>query len=495
MNRKEVSDFITQNNFDVQSARACFYVMDAVYSAYADSEKIHKSKYSPIIFYLTPDNLQLFYQILPKKYMKKLSNKIYSDYQKNSKNLESLIAGHLGVTKKIDALFNQYYNENELNEKIILKYFSKINKLFYLWWQYGIIGEDKGEIIDSEIVPKFQKRHNLNYEKAKEIINELSHPDELTFFNQERILFLKICLSIGKKDIQKYITEYLKKFFWIGTDFYQAKLITEKSLIEDAIREIKTKGEKKIKEELENITRGNINRLQNKTKIKESIKLNQEDRADLKFCEKIVSWFDLRKFIYMGHFYHIFAMLKEIAKRHKIDYYMLSFYSTKEIEELLDSGKKVSKSLLQKRQGSVFCIYNYGNINKKNYIYGKEGKKLFDIIAKKFLSNFVSGVVASKSKEKIVFGRVRIIINPKNEKFKSGEILVTSMTRIEFVPLMRNAKAIITNEGGMACHAAIVSRELGIPAIIGTKNATQILKDGDQVEMNMQTGEIRIIKK
>jgi pyruvate,water dikinase len=57
---------------------------------------------------------------------------------------------------------------------------------------------------------------------------------------------------------------------------------------------------------------------------------------------------------------------------------------------------------------------------------------------------------------------------------------------------MRKACAIITNEGGLACHAAIISRELGLPAIIGTRNATNVLKNGDEIEMNMKTGEIKI---
>jgi pyruvate,water dikinase len=69
------------------------------------------------------------------------------------------------------------------------------------------------------------------------------------------------------------------------------------------------------------------------------------------------------------------------------------------------------------------------------------------------------------------------------------------MTRVEFVPLMRLSKAIITDEGGLACHAAIVSREMGLPAIIGTKIATKILKDGDLVEIDANNGIVTILNK
>lgn len=93
-------------------------------------------------------------------------------------------------------------------------------------------------------------------------------------------------------------------------------------------------------------------------------------------------------------------------------------------------------------------------------------------------------------------GTVKIIINPfkERDKFKNGDILVTAMTRPEFLPLMKQASAIITDEGGITCHAAIVSRELNIPCIIGTKFATKVLKDGDLVEVDANNGIIKIIK-
>jgi pyruvate,water dikinase len=67
------------------------------------------------------------------------------------------------------------------------------------------------------------------------------------------------------------------------------------------------------------------------------------------------------------------------------------------------------------------------------------------------------------------------------------------MTRPDYVPAMKKAAAIVTNEGGITCHAAIVSRELGIPCIIGTKIATEVFKDGDVVEVNANHGWVRRI--
>lgn len=72
--------------------------------------------------------------------------------------------------------------------------------------------------------------------------------------------------------------------------------------------------------------------------------------------------------------------------------------------------------------------------------------------------------------------------------------MVCVMTLPDYVSAMKLAKAIITDEGGITCHAAIISRELGIPCIVGTKIATKILKDGDLVEVDADRGIIKIIK-
>jgi phosphoenolpyruvate synthase/pyruvate phosphate dikinase len=95
-----------------------------------------------------------------------------------------------------------------------------------------------------------------------------------------------------------------------------------------------------------------------------------------------------------------------------------------------------------------------------------------------------------------ISGKVRIIIAKKDfNKFQEGEILVTSMTTPDYVTIMKRASAIITDEGGLSCHAAIVARELKKPCIIGTKIATQVLEDGDLVEVDANKGIVKIIKK
>ncbi len=99
-----------------------------------------------------------------------------------------------------------------------------------------------------------------------------------------------------------------------------------------------------------------------------------------------------------------------------------------------------------------------------------------------------SGRVLTKGSSvgsKIAVGIARIILNAKNiGSFKAGEVLVTDMTDPDWEPIMKIASAIVTNKGGRTSHAAIVSRELGIPCVVGTENATRVIKTGDALTVD-----------
>lgn len=95
---------------------------------------------------------------------------------------------------------------------------------------------------------------------------------------------------------------------------------------------------------------------------------------------------------------------------------------------------------------------------------------------------------------KIATGKVRVIEDVKNiHDFKEGEVLVTEITDPDWEPIMKIASAIVTDKGGRTSHAAIVSRELGIPAIVGTANATEVLADGEDVTVDCSSNVGRVL--
>ncbi|TET63240.1 phosphoenolpyruvate synthase [Candidatus Bathyarchaeota archaeon] len=93
-------------------------------------------------------------------------------------------------------------------------------------------------------------------------------------------------------------------------------------------------------------------------------------------------------------------------------------------------------------------------------------------------------------KRNIGFGKAKVIISPEDavKLMQKGDILVTTMTSPDFVPYMKMASAIVTNKGGVTCHAAIVSRELGIPCIVGTENATQVMETDKEYTVDARNG-------
>ncbi len=104
------------------------------------------------------------------------------------------------------------------------------------------------------------------------------------------------------------------------------------------------------------------------------------------------------------------------------------------------------------------------------------------------LTKILSGAPASPG---LVTGSVKLVPDVKHlDKVKPGDVMVTDLTTPDFVPAMKRAAAIVTNRGGLTSHAAIVSRELGVPCVVGTSTATETLKDGQVITVNGSTGEV-----
>ncbi len=99
-------------------------------------------------------------------------------------------------------------------------------------------------------------------------------------------------------------------------------------------------------------------------------------------------------------------------------------------------------------------------------------------------------IMGSSVGEAIGQGAARIVVDiNKIDQFRTGEVLVTHRTDPDWEPIMKKASAIVTNSGGKTCHAAIIAREMGIPAIVGTNNATEVLKNGQEITISCAEGE------
>jgi pyruvate,water dikinase len=100
----------------------------------------------------------------------------------------------------------------------------------------------------------------------------------------------------------------------------------------------------------------------------------------------------------------------------------------------------------------------------------------------------LSGLAASPGRAS---GRVRVLLAPaESDRLADGEVLVAPLTNPDWMPAVRRAAALVTDTGGVTCHAAIVARELGVPAVVGTRTGTRALHDGDEVTVDGSTGQV-----
>lgn len=187
--------------------------------------------------------------------------------------------------------------------------------------------------------------------------------------------------------------------------------------------------------------------------------------------------------------YHLKQVLNELVKRSGIP--GLEFATLEELSNFF-AGIQINLSEIKKRRKGYVSILRNGRTviltSEKTEPYRKR------VIENLRGSTEIRGSVANKGKAR---GRVRIIsfsapdYDEQVRAFKKGEILVTGMTRPQIVHLCRKATAIVTDEGGITSHAAVVSRELDVPCIIATRNATKIFKTGDMVAVDANEGVIK----
>jgi len=220
--------------------------------------------------------------------------------------------------------------------------------------------------------------------------------------------------------------------------------------------------------------------------------LDSEERRLAEYIQFVMEMRDIRKDPIAWIQSVLAEIAFEIAVRADMSKDLVPTISPLEYRKGINWLKSNMDNLLLGRDGSVFLIQDSGEIERE-YLNPENLKSEIDSLLN--LSKDVIEIKGQPASRGNCRGIVKIILDPEGqeaEDFEKGNILVTSMTRPEFVPLMKKAGAVVTNEGGITCHAAIISRELNIPCVIGTKIATQILKDGDMVEVDANSG---IIKK
>lgn len=183
--------------------------------------------------------------------------------------------------------------------------------------------------------------------------------------------------------------------------------------------------------------------------------------------------------------------LARIAQKEKISSHTLRLLSVDECVAYLSDGTLPSMQSLKSR----YPMHGYFFERGKGVLLSKGDVERFERMVdeqERGDSPMIKGAVAYPGR---ITGIVRIVRDPRSVGvFRAGDILVTEMTHPEFVPLMKKAGAIVTDAGGILCHAAIVSRELKKPCVIGTQRATRMFKTGDRVHVDANNGTVSRVR-
>ena len=321
------------------------------------------------------------------------------------------------------------------------------------------------------------------------VFETLSAPEYPSFYAEEERELLKIQKSGMKGDeLQNALEAHAERYSWMLNNYHHTEVLGVESFRERMLSWTK----EEVREKSERLDQYHRNVLAQKrdTASEFAMDANTLKAADrLAYC---VWWQDERKSYIMRANRILDVFFDEFASRYRVERSDLPYYTASEILAFSREGVTVESTRVASRKHACMAFCGDGS-QELLYADGAEAKDLYASYVREKAEdvNEFRGVVVNTGK---TTGRARVISSPREiECVQDGDILVTTMTSPEYIVGLRRASAVVTDEGGMTCHAAIVSRELGIPGIVGTKIATHVISEGDQVEVDANRGVVRII--
>lgn len=319
-----------------------------------------------------------------------------------------------------------------------------------------------------------------------EIFSTATAPVRQSFINQAEIDLLKIETGTSNMTLE----QYQRKYFWTKNNYAISKILTVRDFKED-VKVWQASG-KDLKQELSHLETTPTENKRKKAVLLRKYSFSPLLKTLLKISEDFSWWQDERKKSTYLNIHIGFQMLGEIGRRIGYSVNELKYAVAPEIPKIMAERTPTQGELGQRKAGSVFIVTRDGY----HVATGKEMEQVRRIMfGSQKLDEIqdIRGLVASTGK---VIGKAKILMSAQEVgKVVDGDILIAVMTRPDYVPAMKRAAAIVTDEGGITSHAAIVSRELGIPCIIGTKIATKIFHDGDTIEVNANHNWVRLRQK
>lgn len=456
----------------------------------------------PSLSYKYVDGATFFGEKELEKFKKHVTKNLVSEAERAMKELVRTSDNFVGYSKTIYGKDLSKYGSKELAEEFLkfVESFKGLVGLAPLPVCFDPIVETElekeiGKIFDS-------KEKKEEHENALRILLDLR---EETFGAKEKRLLLEIAVEIeGNAEVKKLfekgnvkeikkalesnakvfarIKKHLGAWAWIKIHILEGNPFSLEDILERIKKMLEEGAEKELKQIVENKKKANKNFAQFVGQYS-----CLKDLAETAQCIMLVR--DYRfALVCKGAFYSR-PLAKEIAKRLGTDYLDILYLLPYETVSALKSGRIDRELIAGRRKAYAFFVEG----QSERILSGKDFKRLLVLERKEVAAvDHFDGIIACKG---LVKGKVRIVQNVSElKKVGKGDILVCQQTIPDFVPAMEKAAAIVTDLGGITSHAAIISRELGIPCIVGTKIATKVLKENDFVEVDADKGVVRKLK-
>ena len=389
----------------------------------------------------------------------------------------------------------QNLNFNKISDNHLISLFETGYKLYSKFRAYFKTSRPEFQSIAETKLRSLLSQRLSNPEQIQRAFQLLITPQQLDDIQLEFIDWVNILFKRGEKNI--LILKHLYRHPWLVAQSYNKDLIfssfSKKYSKDRKHRKSLKKDVERLKSKIHKIARDQrgIFKVFGNSKIVFYSWLFQETALERM---RLKGGWSAADFLY-------FPIYREISLRTGIK--LKDLYSFYRLSEVVTAVRLhmpiVSRTELNRRKAAfVFILKN----RKLSFFSGHAAQKIIAREIKYLMtpldSQGLHGQIACKG---IARGRVRVVIsgdllmlNKAFRDFKKGEIMVTTMTQPNMVPLMKRAGAVVADEGGMVSHAAIISREFGIPCLVGTAVATRVLTDGDLVEVDANKGIVRKVK-
>lgn len=440
--------------------------------------------YLPFAVYLENDFFDVYF---PRENMERMSD-FYYGQEKVKPGFAAALKKHWQKTEvaKLEKIIHKIEKEDMglFNNKELIFLFEQFTDIYVAFWKEAIF-LDSFDVTSDTILEKALEKENKKI-SDKDIVL-LTSPRELSWMQKEKEAALKLARQKeSNPGFIKKVQAHAAAYHWIFNDYAVIHSLDWRFFLLEIKKLRKDKRLYQKEKHAIDLVKSTAKRQQ---ALSKKLKFSSNLVVTTDFLLTLASWRDWRKAYNQKANGVLYKFMQEFNGRTGFSKDEIEYLWWWEILKIFKLKKQDARHAWARHRG----LFSVGDLKKREKVFlGKDAGEMARFMQARFNGgNSLSGRPVSGG---MVQGKVKIVRTQHDFcKMKRGDILVAPNTRPEYLPIMKIAGAIISVEGGLTCHTAIVARELKIPAVIGVQGAMSALKDGQLVEVDADKGVVRKI--